>query len=53
MTIRDLDPEEGMLLLRYRLLSPDQQKEFLKQMGDLSSKGSETPTDTPTDLPTD
>ena len=35
MNIRDLDHDEGMLLLRYRLLPPDKQKELLRLMDDL------------------
>ena len=49
MTIRDLDPDEGMLLLRFRLLPPDRQKEFLQQLDELSSKESETSTNSPTE----
>ena len=49
MNIRDLDPDEGMLLLRFRLLPPDRQKEILQQLEDLSGKEPETPTNIPTE----
>ncbi|MBQ3264692.1 MAG: hypothetical protein IJH07_02840 [Ruminococcus sp.] len=53
MTIHDLDHDEGMLLLRYRLLSPDRQKELLQQLDDLTAEKPEAPTDSPINTPTD
>ena len=49
MNIRDLDHDEGMLLLRFRLLSPNRQKELLQQLDELSAEKPETPTKTPTE----
>ena len=49
MTTRDLDSDEGMLLLRFRLLPPEQQKLLLQQLEELSGKEPETPTNTPTE----
>ena len=49
MNIRNLDHDEGMLLLRYRLLPPDKQQELLRLMDNLNNKESERPTDSPTE----
>ena len=47
MIIRDLDHDEGMLLLRYRLLPPDKQKELQNLLEDLhkETKSSQNSTD--------